>query len=75
MFGLNGIEIAVFALTICAIALSLAAIHRGGDLRLGLAAILAAVVLPVLGPVLALLYAGIALGRTRRSHHQEPHTS
>jgi len=75
MFGLNGIEIAVFALTICAVVLSFAAIHWGGDLRLGLAAILVAVVLPVVGPVLALLYVGISLGRTRRLHHREPHTS
>lgn len=75
MFALNGIEIAVFALAIAAVLLSLTAIHKGGDLRLGLAAILAAVILPVLGPILALIYAGISLSRTRRSHHEEPHAS
>lgn len=66
MFALNGVEIAILGLTVAAVIVAYVAIRRGGDMRLGIAAILAAVLLPVLGPLLALTYGALSMTRAQR---------
>lgn len=66
MFALNGREVAVLALSACAVVAVFVTMRRGGDVRLGLAALLVACLVPVAGPLLAGVYVAVQ-ARARRA--------
>ncbi|MCD5354063.1 hypothetical protein [Kineosporia mesophila] len=65
MLALNGIEATYLLLVLVGIAVSLMAMWQGEDRRLGRAAIIAAVVIPWAGSLLALAYGVNSLVRRR----------
>ncbi|GLY17983.1 hypothetical protein LWF15_25640 [Kineosporia rhizophila] len=66
MFSLTGLEIAFFAITFAGIAVALVVLAKGQQIRVGLAVVLAAVLIPVLGPLFAIGY-GVKLMLAARS--------
>jgi ABC-type spermidine/putrescine transport system permease subunit II len=67
MLGLSGLEIGFFALTAGGIAVGAIALFKGREFNPGLAVFLASIMIPVVGPVIALGYGASLLFRSWRS--------